>query len=1711
MPRQPEPEKVPINSPHDLRVEVDTLLAALTLNETEDTWEKINRALKRFQAVVRGGACRLTDDFLAAMRDPRIAKGLGRSLASERGALSGTALELVASSTRLGRDFAALMPLYLPTVLRLFARPNKVYVTRSASTVASIVKNTRLGGDLVRYIALEWRNEGGKSASFREQAAVALALVLGVDTDSLAVDKDMLERRMDDLEWLIKTGATGREATVRANMKQCWEVYKREWPERVAAFTAPMTPTIRKYLKVTDAIPGGTSSSSAAASRPPPVRKAPTLSASVSAAPPHSASSRSVSSSLAKSHGPSTSSSHHPPPPSRSQLSASTASTRSHALSSSTSQAAAVGLGVPPLRATRVEPGSRAVSDSSASSRPASRSDERDQLAASSSSTRPAAPSRTGFKPTAPSKTAPLAARPAARALPSSSAAPASTAAPAPEPRKARRVAAPPPVPAAAPPSVATPAPTPAHAPATLSRSHGASTAQRPLTSSSAPPVPPAVSSVAAATVAPTAPASSHAPFRPKLTSSTAAAAALSASAAAKVASSSSAAPAPRRAPAPAPPPAAPATSTSAPAPRRAREKSADPPAAAAAPTAAPAAPQRETASSRARAAAASARPAPSAATLASRERRAAREKERERKAAEEARVERERAEKAAEEERQRREREKREEEDRARERERAEEERLERAREVQLPLEEEHEVAELREQQAVDGESVDAAVESDMGDEAYEPVDEDDGDAIDDNSATVDATAPENVVPAGQEQPSAHILSDVDEDAPASQDRVRDEVGMDSELVIESLPASQTSVSADPTPEAGIETQDEQVADDVIEGEGCLAQAHDVESSISAAETLAPARVDDAADAESPGPADDASDAAEVLDVDGVKEAVDPVHAVEEDLAVGALGHSSTSSIDESLEQVDVDVETDDDVAADGRNLAVRDEEPTPASVQHAPRPSSSATPASLGQVPPSRPSYDDLPPSPLLFRRLSTVQAAEVEAEAEHATLSFASPAAVIASPGETVGLSDAEPAIDLAARLPLTPRTSSFGTLASTPAPTTRFDAPFTPSSAAPVRFPASHFQYSPEPFQTCSIILDTPPRLDDLSAAIRLPVRHAALDASTCIAASDPVDTQDAAFDPDAEDEDEDDEVDDEVDDEDAVPGSPSPTSPLAGRNASSVPDQPPAIFLDDFQPPGGDDADTTFEDGDDSVVDMAQDDDSDANEDAEASMTETEVATGQEAEHCEFTVPLNDTSAYDHLVHGGYDDSGAGAADEDEAPDSARSTPIATSFVPGDDAHTLVAEQRVASPASRGDESRSSADLPVSPAGTTQDFSFFNSAPVSSTPSSRRAIWDESILGDESACFELEQPQLRFHDETESEHELSVASTVLALDEPAHALAMAPSAADTSLPAAQEDQQSDEEEPPTILKRSLRSRVVTVELQTPAAKAPLRSTRSAARDVLIVGATGNQGSGVVSALLSSTSFSVRAISSNPTSAKAQAFLDKHRAHAHSGRLTVVKGDLNSPQELLDALSGTQGLFAALPFMVEKDESGTPLELKQGQTLVNAAKVVGIEHFVYSGLPSIAELSDGKYTAATHWEAKHRTAQYAETRLKAVSVLHTGDTSVIFRFPYPPDVPLQWLDDRYDVGTFAAAVFTRGANATAGKVYKVVSAPLTGLELALEYHNATGEAAKFVPLPLEKALDLFVETTGINAKHEIGDMIKCGRSSSRHFARQLSVKF
>lgn len=138
----------------------------------------------------------------------------------------------MAACTRLGHGFLPLLSTYFPAILRLLCRTNKLYISRAAATVASIISHTHLS-DILKWIVVEWKAESGKSNSFREKAAEALGVALGVGGGEMMIEKEGLEKRMEELEWIIRTGATDREAKVRGHIKQCWEIYKTTWPERV--------------------------------------------------------------------------------------------------------------------------------------------------------------------------------------------------------------------------------------------------------------------------------------------------------------------------------------------------------------------------------------------------------------------------------------------------------------------------------------------------------------------------------------------------------------------------------------------------------------------------------------------------------------------------------------------------------------------------------------------------------------------------------------------------------------------------------------------------------------------------------------------------------------------------------------------------------------------------------------------------------------------------------------------------------------------------------------------------------------------------------------------------------------------------------------------------------------------------------------------------------------------------------------------------------------------------------------------------------------------------------------------------------------------------------------------------------------------------------------------------------------------------------------
>ncbi|GAA5886807.1 hypothetical protein JCM3774_000501, partial [Rhodotorula dairenensis] len=122
-------------------------------------------------------------------------------------------------------------------------------------------------------------------------------------------------------------------------------------------------------------------------------------------------------------------------------------------------------------------------------------------------------------------------------------------------------------------------------------------------------------------------------------------------------------------------------------------------------------------------------------------------------------------------------------------------------------------------------------------------------------------------------------------------------------------------------------------------------------------------------------------------------------------------------------------------------------------------------------------------------------------------------------------------------------------------------------------------------------------------------------------------------------------------------------------------------------------------------------------------------------------------------------------------------------------------------------------------------------------------------------------------------------------------------------------------------------------------------------------ITVVGATGNQSRGVVAVLLGrlssssssddnhddETEFVVRAVTSNPTEAKARTLIAAHPLAVESGQLSLVQADLADSESLERAFVDTDGVFFAGPFMssngAEAEESE---EARLGRNVVDAAK-------------------------------------------------------------------------------------------------------------------------------------------------------------------------
>ncbi|EME83287.1 uncharacterized protein MYCFIDRAFT_81827 [Pseudocercospora fijiensis CIRAD86] len=138
---------------------------------------------------------------------------------------------------------------------------------------------------------------------------------------------------------------------------------------------------------------------------------------------------------------------------------------------------------------------------------------------------------------------------------------------------------------------------------------------------------------------------------------------------------------------------------------------------------------------------------------------------------------------------------------------------------------------------------------------------------------------------------------------------------------------------------------------------------------------------------------------------------------------------------------------------------------------------------------------------------------------------------------------------------------------------------------------------------------------------------------------------------------------------------------------------------------------------------------------------------------------------------------------------------------------------------------------------------------------------------------------------------------------------------------------------------------------------------------------VFGSTGQQGSSIIKNVLCdpelSQLYSIRAITRDPASQKAKQLQEQVQVQ-------VVQGDGNDRASLQEALSGAHTIFAITVPSVGPE--AVEAEFNAAKNIADVAVSNGVEYFIWSTLPSVAEISKGKYAKVTPFDAKAKAEKY-----------------------------------------------------------------------------------------------------------------------------------
>jgi uncharacterized protein YbjT (DUF2867 family) len=239
-------------------------------------------------------------------------------------------------------------------------------------------------------------------------------------------------------------------------------------------------------------------------------------------------------------------------------------------------------------------------------------------------------------------------------------------------------------------------------------------------------------------------------------------------------------------------------------------------------------------------------------------------------------------------------------------------------------------------------------------------------------------------------------------------------------------------------------------------------------------------------------------------------------------------------------------------------------------------------------------------------------------------------------------------------------------------------------------------------------------------------------------------------------------------------------------------------------------------------------------------------------------------------------------------------------------------------------------------------------------------------------------------------------------------------------------------------------------------------------------IAVIGATGQQGGGVLRALQARGQFRVRALTRNP---------DKHRELAEE----VVEADLGRPETLKAAFAGAHGVFLVTNFQ----EAGSD-ELKQARAAIRAAKDAGVKHFIWSTLPDVEAISGGKLNVP-HFTGKAKidplvkdsgfdnytfvVAPFYYQNLSAAIAAHKqADGSMGWALPLDPTLRVIHMGDINELGDIVAGAFAHPDEAGNGQYLPLVGDFMSFNEV-VETLNRQGHNFSYKQIPKESFAGAF----------------------------------